>query len=135
MSNEHPRIRELMDRQSHAVSADDELRSVAELLVGQGLTGVPVVDGQSQVVGMISEADCLRLLSHGDTEGLPPPSTVAAVMSSPSELLSPDMDIYYVAGLFNAHPELRRFPVVEEGKLVGVVTRKDILRGVLELLP
>ncbi len=135
MTSEHPRVGSLMDRESHAVSVDDDLRKVAELLVAQGLTGVPVVDDAGRVLGMIGEADCLRLLSHGDTEGLPPPGKVGAIMTSCAEIVSPDMDIYYLAGLFNAHPELRRFPVVEAGKLVGVVTRKDILRGVLQLLP
>ena len=65
---------------------------------------------------------------------------VAAVMDALRQLairdgiVAPEMDIYYVAGLFNADVSVRRFPVVENGELIGVITRKDLLRGIRSLL-
>jgi CBS domain-containing protein len=52
---------------------------------------------------------------------------VADIMTSNPETIPPDMDVYFAAGLF-LRRQFRRFPVVEDGKLVGTITRFDILR-------
>ena len=119
-----------METETHAVGAADDLYEVIRTLIEESVTGAPVVDEDRKVVGMITEAHCLRLISHGDAEGDAPFGTVRDFMGEAIEV-KPTMDIYYVAGLFNAHPDSRRFAVVDDdGRLVAVVTRKDILKVV-----
>lgn len=115
-----------MDPRSHEVRATDDVHKVVGLLVDRGVTGVPVVDDENTVVGMLTERECLRLLTH-PSEDL---ETVAQLMRTDVTTVQPEMDVSYVAGLFNKHTDSRRFAVVKDGKLVGVVTRKDVLRAI-----
>lgn len=122
-----PRIESCMDRQTHAVRVHDDLYEVVRTLIDESVTGAVVVDEQGIPVGVISEAECLKLLSEGD-EHRAPQGTVEDFMA---EIITvrPEMNIYHVAGLFNANPTMRRFAVVDDdGRLIAVVTRKDILK-------
>jgi CBS domain-containing protein len=78
---------------------------------------------------MLTEFDCLRLLTHGDAHAEPPAGTVRDYMVADVQTIPPTMDIYYCAGLFMNVP-FRRFPVVENGRIVGAITRFDLLRAV-----
>jgi CBS domain-containing protein len=124
-----PTVRRYMDRETHALSADDDILAAVRRLVDQGVTGAPVVDDQGHVVGKLSEYDCLRLLAEG-RGGEMPRGRVRDFMSTNFTTVPPTMDVYYVAGMFLRDPEHRRFLVMEGDRLVGVVTRKDILRAV-----
>ena len=122
-----PRVESCMDSQTHAVRAEDDLYQVIKTLIDESVTGAIVVDTHGQPVGMITEAEGLKLLSEG-AGGDVPRGKVGDFMC---EVVSvkPNMDIYYTAGLFNANPTRRRFAVVDgSNKLIGVVTRKDILK-------
>ena len=122
-----PRIESCMDRQTHAVRVDDDLYEVVRTLIDETVTGAIVVDDAGSPVGMITEAECLKLLSEG-SDNKAPHGTVKDFMTE-VVTVRPEMNIYHVAGLFNMHPTRRRFAVVDaDGKLVAVVTRKDILK-------
>ena len=123
-----PTVRTYMNTDTHALRAGDGMVEAVARLIDSGVTGAPVVDDGGRIVGLITEYECLRLL----TRGLPhaPEGTVGSFMRTDVQPVTPDMDIYYVAGLFVADPTVRRFPVVEGERLVGVITRKDILRAV-----
>ena len=125
-----PRVHDLMNDRTEAVRVDDDVGAVIIMLIDRGITGAPVLDGDGRVVGMIGERQCLALLTRGDKDADRPRGTVADFMTTEFCPVTPEMDIYYVAGLFNKHPNRRRFPVIKDDKLVGVITRKDVLRGV-----
>jgi len=118
-----------MDRMTHALSADDDILVAVRHLIEEGVTDAPVLDDAGRLVGMLSEYDCLRLLAEG-RDGKQPRGPVHEFMSRNVTRVPPDMDVYFVAGMFLAEPTQRRFVVVADGELVGVVTRKDILRAV-----
>jgi CBS domain-containing protein len=124
-----PTVRMYMDRQTHAISADEDVLSALGRLIKEGVTGVPVVDTQGHVIGRLSEYECLRLLAEGQG-GERPHGTVRDFMSTEFTAVPPTMDIYYVAGMFLANPSHRRYVVVDADQLVGVITRKDILKAV-----
>jgi CBS domain-containing protein len=88
-----------------------------------------VTSSKGEVVGMLTEFDCLRLLTHGDAHAEAPAGKVKDFMKSEVQTIAPSIDIYYCAGLFMNVP-FRRFPVVEKGRLVGAITRFDLLRAV-----
>lgn len=122
-----PRIESCMDRQTHAVQAGDDLHQVIRTLIDESVTGVIVVDADNKPVGMLTEAECLKLLSQG-SDGEVPRGKVGDFMCE-VVCVKPEMDIYYTAGLFNANPTRRRFAVVDASNtLIAVVTRKDILK-------
>ena len=102
-------------------------------LIDLGITGAPVVDKKGRVLGVLSELDGLRLIARGDRSLDVPHGTVRDNLDTQTPIVRPDMDIYYVAGLFLRDPTRRRFPVVENNKLVGVITRKDLLRVITDL--
>jgi CBS domain-containing protein len=95
-------------------------------LLEKRITGAPVVDKSGRLVGILTEKDCLRLVAAG-VGGDMPHGTVETFMTPNPETIPPDMDIYFAAGLFLKR-DFRRFLVVEDGKLVGAITRFDILR-------
>jgi CBS domain-containing protein len=118
-----------MDSETRAVSADDDILVAVRRLIDEGVTGAPVVDDEGRVVGMLSEYECLRLLAEG-SGGDTPRGRVRDFMATTFTAVQPTMDVYYVAGMFLSEPTHRRFAVMEGQRLVGVVTRKDILRAV-----
>jgi CBS domain-containing protein len=121
-----PIVRDHMDAEVYALSPDTEILDGVGFLLEHHVTGAPVVDESGHLLGMLTEKDCLRLVATGaDAER--PRGTVAEFMSTGVATISPDMDVYYAAGLF-LHHAFRRFPVVEGGRLVGAITRFDILR-------
>jgi CBS domain-containing protein len=126
-----PSVRTVMDSETYAFRAREEIRDALRVLIDEGITGAPVVDDNGELVGMISEYECLKLLTVGTADaGLPPGTQVADFMVPVTKVVNPDMDLYYVAGLFLADAATRRFPVVEGSRLVAVITRKDVLRAI-----
>jgi len=124
-----PTVRTYMDTETHTLSAADDILFALCRLIDEGVTGAPVIDDEGRVVGMLSEYECLRLLAEG-SGGDRPRGQVRDFMTATFTTVQPTMDVYYVAGMFLNEPTRRRFVVMEGQRLVGVVTRKDILRAV-----
>ncbi|MEM7219017.1 MAG: CBS domain-containing protein [Pseudomonadota bacterium] len=98
------------------------------LLLENGISGVPVVNDNAQLVGVLSEVDAMQAVMqdsyYDESVGI-----VADVMTSPAETVDPNEDIYSVAERFIAERR-RRYPVVNEsGALVGQISRRDALRA------
>lgn len=115
-----------MDTRVHKVRPETEILEAVRSLLRHGVTGAPVVNEAGDLVGILTEKDCLKLLTMG-VEANVPRGRVADFMTTEVITISPEMDIYFTAGLFLKHT-FRRLPVVENGKLVGAITRFDILR-------
>ncbi|MGH8636527.1 MAG: CBS domain-containing protein [Burkholderiales bacterium] len=131
-----PVVRDHMDRHVATLRPETSILDAVGFLLEKKVTGAPVVDKAGRLVGIVTEKDCLRLVAAGIGGDLPR-GTVADIMTQNPETIPPDMDVYYVAGLFLVRP-FRRFPVVEDGRLVGAITRFDILRVIqanLSLVP
>jgi len=118
-----------MDEETHALSVDDDILVAVRRLIEEGVTDAPVLDDGERLVGMLSEYDCLRLLAEG-RDGDQPRGPVGEFMSRNVTKVRAAMDVYFVAGMFLAEPTQRRFVVTEDDAVIGVVTRKDILRAV-----
>jgi CBS domain-containing protein len=117
-----------MDRHVAMLRPEMDILDAVGVLLENHVTGAPVVDRSGRLVGILTEKDCLRLVAAG-IEGKVPRGSVANFMTPNPETIPPDMDVYYAAGLFLTR-DFRRFPVVEDGKLVGTITRFDILRAI-----
>ena len=124
-----PTVREFMDRYVETISPDSDIMEAVDFLLEKRVTGALVANSKGVLVGILTEYDCLRLLTHGDARSEAPKGKVEDFMTSDVRTIPPGMDIYYCAGLFMDVP-FRRFPVVENGRLVGAITRFDLLRAV-----
>lgn len=124
--NKLPVVRDYMDRHPATLLPETDILDAVGLLLEKRVTGAPVVDKSGKLLGILTEKDCLRLVAVG-VEGKLPRGNVASFMSPNPETISPDMDVYFAAGLFLKR-DFRRFLVVEDGRLVGAITRFDILR-------
>lgn len=128
-----PVVRDFMDKVVPTVPPEMPIIDAVDFLLQHHVTGAPVVDPEGKLIGMVTEKDCLRLLSSG-VEGDRPKGTVRDFMTTKVDVISPDMNVYFVAGLFLG-ANFRRFPVVEKGKIVGAITRFDILRCIRANFP
>lgn len=123
-----PRVRDHMDKHLYTLSADVKVTEALEVMLEHRVTGLPVTKKNGTIVGIITETDCLRLLAQDGTTDTIASATVGDFMS-PAQALKPDMDIYYAAGVL-LRTGFRRVLVEEDGKLVGAITKFDILRAI-----
>ncbi len=133
-----PTVREFMDKYVETLSPETDIMEAVDFLLEKRVTGALVTDGKGELVGILTEFDCLKLLTLGGPDHEVPKGTVKNFMTSEVRTIPPTMDIYYAAGLFMSE-KFRRFAVVEGGRIVGAITRFDILRAVqrslADLLP
>lgn len=127
-----PVVRDFMDTVVPTVRPEMPILEAVDFLLSNHVTGAPVVNAEGTLLGMLTEKDCLRLLSTG-VDGDLPTGTVKDFMTTKTDSVAPDMNVYFVAGLFLG-ANYRRFPVVEKGKLVGAITRFDILKSIRKAL-
>lgn len=109
------------------VTPTTDLMRVVRMMVELDISGAVVVDEDNAVVGIVTERDCIsRMTSSGyfDEPGGP----VADVMSAPVETVNPDDNLVDVAERLIGS-KYRRFPVVRDGRLVGIIARRDVLRA------
>ncbi len=129
------RVREVMSSPVVSVAPEATVKEAAELLVERGFNALPVLDGD-ELVGIVSEADLVPLESRPDPRGhilplpadsVPVPRTVAEVMTREVISLPQEEDAARAAHLMLGRG-LRSIPVTAKGRLVGIVTRRDLLR-------
>ena len=124
-----PTVREFMDKYVDTLAQETDIWDAVDFLLEKRITGALVADGKGKLVGILTESDCLKLLTLGGPDHDAPKGKVKDFMTSAVESIPPTMDIYYVAGLFLTK-NFRRLPVVENGRIVGAITQFDILRAV-----
>lgn len=123
-----PTVRDYMDTDVPTLRPETPMLEAVGFLLEKRVTGAPVVNDAGELVGIVTEYDCLHLLALG-AGGEAPAGTVGDYMTAAVTTVPPRMNVYFAAGMF-LNARVRRFPVVEEGRLVGAVTRYDILRAV-----
>lgn len=128
-----PTVRDHMDNRHFNLTKQTPILEAVDFLLEHHITGATVVDDDGKLVGLLSEKDCLRLIARG-VDAEMPKGSVGDYMSTELVTVEPDMNIYFAAGIFLSH-SMRRLPVVENGVLVGVITRFDILRAIQTSLP
>lgn len=133
--------RDVMTREVVTVGPDTSAKYAAEIMAARGYAAVPVVDEEDQLVGIVAEADVLadrvpqdpRLhLRRDGAEGadVPPPLLVRGVMTTDVRTVDAKADVSDIARLF-VDERLRSVPVLEHGRLAGIVSRRDVLRALV----
>lgn len=107
---------------------DTRVHVVIKTLIDKSISGAPVVDDKGRLAGVISEIDCMKVLLEMTMHEMPG-GTVERYMSSDITSIDHNKSILDAVEMFqNSH--FRRFPVVDDGKLVGLITRRDVLRAI-----
>ena len=114
--------------------AEDSLDHVIEQLITNKISGGPVVNDENELIGIISEGDCIKHISDSMYYNMPMDSTntVEKNMVLAVETIDKNMNIFDAATKF-INSKRRRFPIVENGKLIGQISQKDILKAALKM--
>lgn len=147
--------RDMMTEKVLSVTADMTLRQIARILVTNGISGVPVVDGEGVPIGMVTESDLIAVDVKGKrkterewwltrlAEGEPlsheflayldhiSERTARDVMVSPVVTVAETAELPEIARLFIGH-RVKRLPVVRDGRMVGIVSRIDLVRQMVK---
>ncbi|GAA4931661.1 CBS domain-containing protein [Streptomyces coeruleoprunus] len=115
---------DLMTPEAVAVRPGTPFKEIARLLDEYGITAVPVVDEDERPVGVVSEADLLRRGTPGNQGA----TTAEGLMSSPAVVARPEWSAVEAARVMD-RKRIKRLPVVDaSGRLIGVLSRSDLLQ-------
>lgn len=118
-------VRDLMTTDVVAVGPTTSTRDAARMMFRYRVSGLPVVDPDDHVLGIITEGDFLEMELKRQDEGIAAP-LVQDVMSHSVLSVSPDLEIMDAARYMHEH-SVKRVLVIEEGKMVGIISRFDIV--------
>ena len=123
--------RDIMARQLITFRPEMSMMDAIGLMLQKRISGAPVVDEHQRLLGMLSEYDVLRVLASGEysAEDYEEHDQVGEWMSTDPETVNPDVDIYRLAHLL-LERGVRRLPVIEGDKVIGQVSRRDVLSGI-----
>jgi len=129
-----PSVTEYMTTKLITFTPETEIKEVIESLLKNRITGAPVLNAKNEVVGLIDDKDCLNTLVGGAFYNHPvSKDTVANYMSNVMKTITVNEDILDVANIFLRTPYKRLLVLDDNGKLVGQISRRDILRAIKEL--
>lgn len=147
------RVSEVMHGEVVTVTPDALIRDAVCLMLERRISGLPVADDSGAAVGIVTEGDLLRRAELGTEKRTPAwrgwlgasgseainyvrshAQRVGEVMTVPLIGVTPDTELTEVVALMEAR-RIRRIPVLENGRVTGIVTRADLLRQLQRLLP
>ncbi|MDA7687274.1 CBS domain-containing protein [Pseudomonadales bacterium] len=123
------RVRDFMAKHYATVTPDQSIATAVRIILEYHQSAAPVINEQQHLVGLLSEADCMRstLVEGYFNEGV---TLVREQMSVDLESVSPDLELSAVSEKFLQNNR-RLMPVVEAGTLVGILSRQDILKALI----
>lgn len=116
--------RDIMTTNVCTIQPQASVQEIAQLLYQKRISGAPVVDADGRIIGIITEAD---IISKVDREGL----SVGDIMSHEVISVEEETPVNEIAALLTER-KIKRVPVVRDGKLVGIVSRADIVHAVAQ---
>jgi len=109
------------------------IEEVIDTLIKNRISGGPVVNENNELIGIISEGDCIKQISESRYYNMPlNNSLVENHMATSVETIDGNINVFDATSKF-LESKRRRFPIVENGKLVGQISQKDILKAALKL--
>jgi len=124
-------VKDFMKANPVTFTPDMDIHKAMKILVEQWISGAAVIDLRGNLVGLLSETDCLRVglnAAYHDEWG----GTVGDYMTREVKTIEADSSIVEIAELFTKTP-YRRYPVLQENRLVGQLSRRDVMKGFVKL--
>lgn len=127
------RVSDYMTTKLITFRPEQTVMEVMEKLIKHRISGGPVVNDKNELLGVISEGDCVKQISDSRYYNMPvEDATVEKHMNCHVETIDGNMNVFDAARIF-IEKKHRRFPIVENGKLVGQISQKDVLKAALQL--
>jgi len=124
-------VKDYMARTLVTFKPEMDVLDAVHVLVKNRIAGAPVVDDEGSLIGMLSELDCMKVALnagyHGDWGG-----PVGDFMTVDTQTVDAEMSIVDLAQVF-VESRFRRFPVVQNNRLIGQISRRDVLRALARL--
>ncbi len=132
-STENIKVSDYMTTNLITFRPDQSVMEVMNTLIKKRISGGPVVNSKNELIGIISEGDCMKQISNSRYYNQPMKNIkVEDHMVTEVETIDGNMNVFDAADKFlNTHR--RRFPIVKDGKLVGQISQKDVLKAALQL--
>lgn len=126
-------VKDIMTTNLVLFTVEQSIHEVMNAFIKNKISGGPVVDDRGRLIGVISEADCMKEVSDSRYFNMPIlDKTVGHFMTKEVETLPASMTLFDAASRFH-QTSRRRFPVLDNNKLVGQVSRKDIVIAAINL--
>jgi len=127
-----PKVRDVMDKTFLKLNQSTSINEAIKTLDKNKLFGACIVNDNEEVIGILSEKQCLIVFRNaisGDSDTPLDQITVKSVMYPEFTTIPSSIDIVEATQIFMKHP-FRRMPVVDSGVLVGQITRRDLVRAI-----
>ena len=126
-------VSDIMTRRLILFNPDQNIHDVMKTFIKHRISGGPVVSKAGELVGIISEADCMKQISESRYFNMPIlDKSVRHFMTQKVDTIESSMNVFDAAAKFSKSSR-RRYPVLEKGSLVGQVSRKDIVIAALNM--
>ena len=123
-----PVVKNYMTSRLISLKEDMDVYLAIGLLLKNKISGAPVIDKDRNLCGILSEKDCLRVFANGSFYNMPG-GVVSRFMTKVVATVEPHTDLFSVADTFLKN-NFRRMPVVEGKKIVGQISRRDVLQAI-----
>ena len=126
-----PQVKDIMVETSHSLHPDTEAYTAVDELIARQIMGAPVIDEDGDLVGFLTEKDCLRLLAVAHQYNMTG-RRVRDIMSDIKESLHPTMDLLSAAMRF-LNCNFATLPVLEGQQLVGSISRQNMMKSIQKM--
>lgn len=127
------KVKDYMTTNLITFKAKQHIEEVIETLIKHRISGGPVVNDKNELIGIISEGDCIKQISESRYYNMPIEKTnIEKCMATEVDTIDGNMNVFDAANKF-LQSKHRRFPIIENGKLVGQISQKDVLKAAMEL--
>ncbi len=126
-------VRDYMTTDVIALKPEMEILHAAHQLVKHNVSGAPVLDRHGRLVGIVTERDVMEVATQAYYHGTPG-GLVSDRMTPDPVSVSPESSILTLAEMF-IKGQFQRYPVVDNGRLVGIISRRDVMRAMASHYP
>lgn len=132
-SSENIKVSDYMSTNLTTFTPEQSVLEVMNILIKKKISGGPVVNKKNELIGIISEGDCMKQISQSRYYNHPLENVkVETHMVTDIETIDGDMNVFDAADKFLSSRR-RRFPIVKDGKLIGLISQKDVLKAAITL--
>ena len=135
MKNSIPSARDIMTSKVVTLPPEMQVHEAAKVLLKHRILSAPVVDEDGRFVGVFSQQGCMTALIAAAHDQVPTPFKVEAFLESGAPTVDEETELMSIAGVFvQAKSAIHSLPVLREEKVMGVVSRFDVIRATIEYL-